>query len=1777
MAPSYKVSKPLVLTPERKWSEWLARFIDAVEAYEWKDQLTDSTKTAKWPLAKDMLLTSTEIQDHPRIRACTNLKDALEALKDAHHVSTQVDAIQLLKELHDIKLRPDEDVRSVVSRVETICNNLVATGRTMDAETKLTHVINILSQHPTYKVTLDHMLATATSAITLKDLVRGFNVMHARATVIPGALMANGGRDETSPFDLFFEKVNAKLDEGMANLAKRVEKVENVRFNGGRGNNNRGRGNGGRGGYGNGGRGGRGNDSRNNRAHPYRGKAPKFDGNCDNCGKYGHKARVCYLPCKICNETSHNVTRCPKNSRAPSNQNGGQSRNENRGGYTNRTQPRANMAQASGYLYNAFHEEEPSNDHDDFVPSAHVAHGGDVNAPPGFGGRTLNSIYGKAMNVLKYKTSSHTWILDGGATHHMTPLKSILFDYVPDTEPMYVKVAIDQWAKRAGVGSIKVHTKVNGVHMTRIITDVWYMPTFDNSLLSANQLKDRKHWVISGRNGDMNEYVFDRHDTLWLTCKLYRGLNVPIWALEMNTTPSSSKVLPNVPNTFMPTTSIPPPSAFVFRRDGKFNHPIRAKPSSSWKVVHNPSNPPVNTPSVVVPTHDDLKRKVPSHPSMVIPHALLSRANVPTDKETPQLWHQRLGHVGMESIQYLLRHNAISGITIPIHEFTKCSTYPCEVCIMAKHRRAPHLKELPKPVESMVVASSDICGPLKIKTMNSCVYVLTFVEWFTQHVSVALLQKKSDAFKELQRIILMHENLLGKKLKHLFTDRGGEYVSESLNGWFAEKGIVHDFSVAHTPQQNGVAERVNQTLMNMIRAMMLQYKSYPPLWGEALMYATRIKNCTLNKKLGMTPHEALNGKVPSVTNFRTFGCLVYARVAECDRAKLDPKSIPGIYLGPELNGPGYRVLVYKPEYKRAHKYAVQVFRDIVCFESLKTVTGASNVTDLHWGGHVSLPTPIENLELEKDSENQISHHGAKTLPSDLPNINQRLRGHLVPTFEEPVGHPPLPLENGEHRLEKPLALIPSNGGRINERVDLENGGSREGNLNLISLTPPHTRIESHVDLIGPSSNALPVPTSNGDEDMSRTMHAPPHREELAPRRLFAPPPTHASPPLHVPSDSLPSSHVPPNVIRRGGIQRMGAALKSVGMKRRREEPMHFEPSHDDMSDLNAFLHNLNLEFDPIAPAAYAAHAPFNPPPSDMLPTRDELVEGLLRSFNVPDHLCGPLPVLTQVDPKNPPNTLKQAMSSKYAKFWAMATVDEWMSIMANNTWELVDKEPWMKIIPCKWVFVVKVDEKGIPTRFKARLVAGGHRQVEGIDYDETYAPVSRMTTLRILLGVSASKGWVVHQLDIKTAFLHGKADLDIYMRQPSGFEDGMNAVCKLRKTLYGLKQAPRAWYFVLKGVLNDLGFEQMSADSSFWVHKTHNVVVFLTSIVDDMLIVSPDETYTLKLVHNILEKLPGTHSGRASYYNGLRITWLDDTKEVLLTQASHVEKLYEKFMSFMDTTKKRSLPGKETLRICKSGSNFNMVSHELDVIIYKYRELIGGISYITHCSRPDAIHVCNQLAKVSNLPMWEHWSIALELLSFLYNSRYYGVKFGGYDLSPQVTYAARPIHLPHTRDPPVVGYADANFGTGIDDKRSISGHVIKILGGPVSWASRSQSLTAASSTESEFRALSECSREALWVAKLLDAFDIPCKPFLIRGDSQGALSAIKNYQYTKYTKHVEIVHDFMKDRYQAGVLKYEYVQGDLNPADIFTKCLGKHKFELFRSMLGMAELPRHLR
>jgi hypothetical protein len=208
----------------------------------------------------------------------------------------------------------------------------------------------------------------------------------------------------------------------------------------------------------------------------------------------------------------------------------------------------------------------------------------------------------------------------------------------------------------------------------------------------------------------------------------------------------------------------------------------------------------------------------------------------------------------------------------------------------------------------------------------------------------------------------------------------------------------------------------------------------------------------------------------------------------------------------------------------------------------------------------------------------------------------------------------------------------------------------------------------------------------------------------------------------------------------------------------------------------------------------------------------------------------------------------------------------------------------------------------------------------------------------------------------------------------------------------------------------------------------------------------------------------------------------------------------------------------------------------------------------------------SQLAKYANAPTVAHWNVLLRVLAYLRTTLHWGISLGQHTVVDKCYLKHRPV------EPPAVAYADADHGTGIDDKRSISGIFIHVFGGPVSWSSRTQRVTSTSTTESEFRALSEVSREALWLAKIVRLFNIKSRPFLVRGDNMGAIHAITNYCYTKHTKHIEIHHDFMRDRVMEGDLEYQHIKGADNPADILTKALDKTKFEKCRAAIGMVSL-----
>jgi hypothetical protein len=198
-----------------------------------------------------------------------------------------------------------------------------------------------------------------------------------------------------------------------------------------------------------------------------------------------------------------------------------------------------------------------------------------------------------------------------------------------------------------------------------------------------------------------------------------------------------------------------------------------------------------------------------------------------------------------------------------------------------------------------------------------------------------------------------------------------------------------------------------------------------------------------------------------------------------------------------------------------------------------------------------------------------------------------------------------------------------------------------------------------------------------------------------------------------------------------------------------------------------------------------------------------------------------------------PSSFEEAVGSQV---WKDAMMEEYQSIIKNDVWDIVPRPAKKSVVTSKWIYKIKHAPDGSIDKFKARFVARGFSQKEGIDYTETFAPVARYSTIRSIISLASTMGWKLHQMDVKTAFLNGVVEEEVYMEQPEGFviHDRESHVCKLKKALYGLKQAPRAWYSRIDSYLTDLGFSKTTADDNLYYKVVDGRPLILVLYVDDL-------------------------------------------------------------------------------------------------------------------------------------------------------------------------------------------------------------------------------------------------------------------------------------------------------------------------------------------------------
>ncbi|GJX53064.1 zinc finger, CCHC-type containing protein [Tanacetum coccineum] len=480
-----------------------------------------------------------------------------------------------------------------------------------------------------------------------------------------------------------------------------------------------------------------------------------------------------------------------------------------------------------------------------------------------------------------------------------------------------------------------------------------------------------------------------------------------------------------------------------------------------------------------------------------------------------------------------------------------------------------------------------------------------------------------------------------------------------------------------------------------------------------------------------------------------------------------------------------------------------------------------------------------------------------------------------------------------------------------------------------------------------------------------------------------------------------------------------------------------------------------------------------------------------------------------------PRTYNEAVQSRDAAFWKEAIDDEIGSIMENNTWVLSDLPPGCKPLGCKWIFKRKMKVDGTIDKFKARLVIQGFRQKEGIDYFDTYAPVARITTIRLLLALAAIHNLVIHQMDVKTAFLNGDLDEMCIMKE--------------RKDLLCL------WHQKFDEVVLSSGFHLNQSDKcvySKFDKSGKGVIICL--YVDDMLIFGTDQNQVDKTKKFLSSRFSMKDMGEADIILGIKIK--RENKGIVITQSHYIEKILKKFNREDCSPVSTPMDPVEKLK-----PNTGKPVDQLE-----YSRAIGCLMYAMTSTRPDIAYVVGRLSRFTSNPSRQHWKAITRVFKYLRGTKDYGLSYVGY---PSV----------------LEGYSDASWINHVEDSSSTSGWVFLLGGGAISWASKKQTCITSSTMESEFVALAAAGKEAEWLRNLIHEIPIwpkPIAPISIRCDSAPTMARAYSQIYNGKSRHLGVRHSMVRELIRNGVISIEFVRTQHNLADHLTKGLARDLLEI---------------
>jgi hypothetical protein len=516
-----------------------------------------------------------------------------------------------------------------------------------------------------------------------------------------------------------------------------------------------------------------------------------------------------------------------------------------------------------------------------------------------------------------------------------------------------------------------------------------------------------------------------------------------------------------------------------------------------------------------------------------------------------------------------------------------------------------------------------------------------------------------------------------------------------------------------------------------------------------------------------------------------------------------------------------------------------------------------------------------------------------------------------------------------------------------------------------------------------------------------------------------------------------------------------------------------------------------------------------------------------------------------------PECYAEAMEDEHKSEWVDAMQDEMKSLHDNHTFDLVKLPKGKRALTNRWIYRVKQEEHTSQPRYKARLVVKGFRQRKGIDFDEIYSPVVKMSSIRVVLSLATSLDLEIEQMDVKTAFLHGDLEEEIYMEQPEGFrvKGKEDYVRRLKKSLYGLKQAPRQWYKKFESVMEEQGYRKTTSDHCVFVQKfPDGDFIILLLYVDDMLIVGMNSSRIDRLKKQLSQSFAMKDLGPAKQILGVRIQRSRKDKKLFISQEQYIEKVLERFN--MNNAKVVRSPLATHFKLSTKQSPSTDEEKE-DMERIPYASAVGSLMYAMVCTRPDIAHAVGVVSRFLSDPGREHWNAVKWIMRYLRGTSKLCLSFG-------------------SGKPMLVGYTDSDMAGDVDTRKSTSGYLITFSGGAVSWQSRLQKCIALSTTEAELIAATEACKELLWMKKFLQELGFKQQQYVLFCDNQSTIHLAKNSSFHSRSKHIDARYHWIRDTLNDKLLTLEKIHTDDNGSDMLTKALTREKLETCCSIAGMA-------